>query len=300
MRKKVKMFFSMIITIALVFTLLPQTQVLAATTITDNYTKDTAYTFGSWNSINASPTVILAEGANESWFKFNVASGEHIYIRTSTHKDYDGMKVQVKDSAGVNIGGSRQNPENIIDSTGVTPALYIDVDNTTSSSKTFYLVVSRGNNFESSMYFNLSAANRIRTGTGTFAFSGTATNPGNSGLNLNGVDSNVLGLNLTNNTSIPNKAKVYRIGTSGTQSPSQGNVRHMIMPASSNLWYKSVVSNASSGSYSISLTDDFDAKQIWYFKYNALATAKSTMKNVSIKVDWQYDMNQTNYQIFLK
>lgn len=300
MKKIVRMILSMMIAIACVFTLLPQTQVLAATTITDNYTKDTAYTFGSWSSINSSPTVIMPDGENESWFKFTVAGGEHIYIRTSTNKDYVDMKVQIKDSNGVDVGEYKQNPYDIIDSTGVTPGLYIDVDNSTTSSKTFYLVVSRGDSYESSMYFGLSAANRIRTGTGTFAFTGTATNPGNSGLSLSGVDSNVLSLNLTNNTGIPNKAKVTRIGTSGTQSPSQGNVHHMIMPASSNVWYKAVVASASSGSYSISLSDNFDAKQVWNFKYNALASAKSTMKNVSIKVDWQYDMNQTGYQIFIK
>lgn len=300
MKKIFKMILSMMIAIACVFTLLPQTQVLAATTITDNYTKETAYTFGSWSSINSSPTVILADEKNESWFKFTVAGGEHIYIRTSTNKEYVGMKVQVKDSNGVNVGNSRQNPDNIIDSTGIAPGLYIDVDNSTTSSKTFYLVVSRGDSYESSMYFSLSAANRIRTGTGTFAFTGTATNPGNSGLSLSGVDSNVLSLNLTNNTGIPNGAIVTRIGTSGTQSPSQGNVHHMIMPASSNIWYTAVVASASSGSYSISLTDNFAAKQVWNFKYNALASAKSTMKNVSIKVDWQYDMNQTDYQIFIK
>lgn len=300
MKKIFKMILSTMIAIACVFTLLPQTQVLAATTITDNYTKETAYTFGFWSSINSSPTVILADEKNESWFKFTVAGGEHIYIRTSTNKEYVGMKVQVKDSNGVNVGNSRQNPDNIIDSTGVAPGLYIDVDNSTTSSKTFYLVVSRGDSYESSMYFSLSAANRIRTGTGTFAFTGTATNPGNSGLSLSGVDSNVLSLNLTNNTGIPNGAIVTRIGTSGTQSPSQGNVHHMIMPASSNIWYTAVVASASSGSYSISLTDNFAAKQVWNFKYNALASAKSTMKNVSIKVDWQYDMNQTDYQIFIK
>jgi hypothetical protein len=300
MKKIVRMILSMMIAIACVFTLLPQTQVLAATTITDNYTKDTAYTFGSWSSINSSPTVILDANAQESWFKLTVAGGEHIYIRTSTNKEYVGMKVQVKDSNGVNVGKTKQNPDNIIDSTGVAPGLYIDVDNSSTSSKTFYLVVSRGDSYESSMYFGLSAANRIRTGTGTFAFTGTATNPGNASFNPNGVDSNILSLNLTNNTGIPNGAVATRIGTSGTQSPSQGNVHHMIMPASSNIWYKALAANASSGLYSISLTDNYAAKQVWYYKYNALAGAKSTMKNVSIKVDFQYDMNQTNYQIFIK
>ena len=106
-------------------------------------------------------------------------------------------------------------------------------------------------------------------------------------------------MNLTNNSSIPDGAIVTRVSTSGTQSPKQGNVHHMIRPASSSIWYTSTYASNSSGSYNIDIDDNFSAKQTWRFKYNALATAKSTMKSVKITLSWQYDMNLTDYQIFL-
>ena len=46
---------------------------------------------------------------------------------------------------------------------------------------------------------------------------------------MSGVDSSVILVNLTNDTKIANKAIVTGISSSGTQSPSQGNVHHMIM-----------------------------------------------------------------------
>lgn len=54
---------------------------------------------------------------------------------------------------------------------------------------------------------------------GTFTFSGTASNPGNSLISLSGVDSSVLSLNLTNNSTIPPGAIVTSVSTSGTHLP---------------------------------------------------------------------------------
>lgn len=49
---------------------------------------------------------------------------------------------------------------------------------------------------------------------------------------MSGVDSSVILVNLTNDTKIANKAIVTGISSSGTPSLVQGNVNHMIMPAS--------------------------------------------------------------------
>lgn len=288
----------LMLALACVFGIFPQMQVNAVTNITDNYTQATAYNFGSWSYINSSGTAIMANDADESWFKFTVGANEHIYLRVSSDRAYEGMSVQIKNGIGINVGSSRSNPNDIIDTAGVTPALYIDVDNDSSSTQTFYAVVSRGDTYQSAMYFNISAYNRIRTGSGTFSFSGTASNNGNSPYNANGVDSTILSLNLSNSSAIPNNAIVTSVTTSGTQSPSQGNVHHKIRPDSTTVWYTSTVSSATSGSYSISLNNNFAAKQTWYFKYNALASAKSTMKNVKITLKWQYDLHDTGYQIF--
>lgn len=284
--------------LACILSLCPEMQVSAVTNITDNYTQATSYNFGAWDSINSSGTAVMALDADESWFKFTVAANEHIYIRVSSDSAYEGMSVQIKNGLGIDVGSSRSNPNDIIDTTGVTPALYIDVDNDSASVQTFYAVVSRGDTYDSAMYFSLTAYNRIRTGSGTFSFSGTASNAGNSPYNSSGVDSTVLSLDLSSNSSIPNNAIVTNVTTSGTQSPSQGNVHHIIRPNSTTVWDTSTVSSATSGSYSISLNDNFAAKQTWSFKYNVKATAKSTMKYVKIALRWQYDLHDTGYQIF--
>ena len=78
---------------------------------------------------------------------------------------------------------------------------------------------------------------------------------------MSGVDSSVILVNLTNDTKIANKAIVTGISSSGTQSPSQGNVHHMIMPASNDNWYTSTVSSASSGHYNIDIDDGIPVKQ---------------------------------------
>lgn len=110
----------------------------------------------------------------------------------------------------------------------------------------------------------------------------------------------VVSVNLINDTKIPNKAIVTSISSSGTQSPSQGNVHHMIMPASNSIWYTSTVSSASSGHYNIDVDDGIPVKQKWSFKYNALATAKSTMRNVKLTIGFQYDLHDTDYKTYIR
>ena len=119
-------------------------------------------------------------------------------------------------------------------------------------------------------------------------------------MSASGVDSSVITVNLTSNTSIPNNAIVTSISTSGTQSPSQGNVHHMIMPNSNGVWYTSTVSSASSGSYNISLSDNIPVKQLWSFKYNARATARSTMRSVKLNINFQYDLHDTYYELVVR
>lgn len=300
--KKIRKIVCGILTMALVMVMgmnYSATDVYAASTVTGNNTKATAYNCGSWSSINSLPTVILYADQQQSWFKFTVAAGEKIYVRVSSQATWEGTSVQVQDASGNEIDKSI-NSRDLIYSTSVTPALYVNIDNTSSSTKTFYVVVDRGNSYTKDMYYSLSADNRIRTGSGTFSFSGTASNSGNKSLSLSGVDSTIISLNLTNSTSLPKDAIVTSIRTSGTQSPSQGNVHHKIRPASTSTWYTSTVSSAKSGSYNINVGNGFKAKQTWYFRYNALATAKSTMKNVKITIEYQYDLANTDYKIFTK
>ncbi len=48
--------------------------------------------------------------------------------------------------------------------------------------------------------------------------------------------------------------------------------------------------SAESGYYYIDLSYKIPVKQIWSFKYNAKASAKSTMSNVTLRVSYIYDM----------
>ena len=146
----------------------------------------------------------------------------------------------------------------------------------------------------------MSAYDRIKTSSVSVSISGTASNKGNSSISMSGVDSSVISVNLTNDTKIPNIAIVTSISSSGTQSPSQGNVHHMIMPASNSIWYTSTVSSASSGHYNIDVDDGIPVKQKWSFKYNALATAKSTMRNVKLTIGFQYDLHDTDYKTYIR
>ncbi|HHX60277.1 MAG TPA: hypothetical protein GX707_06005 [Epulopiscium sp.] len=289
--------FVLVLTVGMGFN---SSTVYATSAISGNNTMETAYNCGSWGSMNSQGTAVLDKDESQSWFKVTVAAGERIYVRTSSDEDYVGMSVQIKNSAGIDHSRESINPRDLIYPTIVTPALYVDINNDSSTTKSYYVVVDRGEVFEESMYFSLSAGNRIRTGSGTFSFSRKASNPGNTSMNLNGVDSTVIALNLTNNVSIPGGAIVTSVNTSGAQSPNQGNVHHMINPSSTPTWYTSRASSATSGMYHIDVDDDFSAKQVWNFKYNAKSIAKSTMSSVKLALSWQYDMNQTNYQIFIK
>jgi hypothetical protein len=56
--------------------------------------------------------------------------------------------------------------------------------------------------------------------------------------------------------------------------------------------------SATSGSYTIVESDGFAAAQVWRFKYNAQAKAKSTMSNVTITLKWNYDLANTNYEAY--
>lgn len=97
-------------------------------------------------------------------------------------------------------------------------------------------------------------------------------------------------MDLRNNTSIRKLAKVRSITTSSTQTPSQGNVLHKIMSEQTNFWYTSTVTNATSGHYIVSIQDQLNVAQKWNFKYNAKATAKSTLTNVRATINYEYDV----------
>lgn len=123
----------------------------------------------------------------------------------------------------------------------------------------------------------------------TFDFVGTASNPGNLDIltNPNGVDSSIIIMNLTNNSSIPNGAIVKSITTAGTVTPSKGGILHKISSSQNNIWYTSSVLGSN---YPITVNDDLEVKKVWSFKYNQKALGASTMKNVKATINYEYDI----------
>lgn len=259
-------------------------------------TLSTAYDMGSYSDGQSTPAVILPANQDSVYFRFTINSGDKIYARCSYENEYEGMYTQPYDSTGT-AGIKSQSPNDVKDPNSGIPFLALNFDGT-KQNQVCYVRVSRGSNDNENqtIYFTLSLHNRIMTGNGTFNFSGSAQNSGNARLSSSGVDSSILKLDLTNNANIPNGAIVQSVTTSSRQTPSQGNVHHVIMPANPGEWYTSKVSNATIGSYNISLSDGILAGQVWNFKYNALATASSTMGNITINFNWQYDIKNTNYK----
>lgn len=274
----------------------------AATSITGNNTISTAYNYGKWSSISSNyATIILEGGETESWLEFTLDPGEHIYLRASYNERYAGEWFEIQNAAGITQGRPQITPTDVYNADSVTPSIYLDCDNDSTSTRNYYLVLHRGSvDIDRNIYFSLDAYNRIKTSSVNVPIYGTASNPGNTSMSLSGVDSSVISENLQNNTKIPNGAIVIKISSSGTQSPRQGNVHHMIMPESNGTWYTSTVSSASSGYYNISLGDGIPVKQRWSFKYNAQASAKSTMTSVKLTIDFQYDLHNTGYEAFIR
>lgn len=302
-RKRTRKWISLVLTMVICFGIVGMNgqEAHAATTITGNHSKNTAYNYGSWSSINSTySTILLESGQEESWLQFQLNAGEHIYIRSSYDDPYAGEWFEIRDGSGNTVGVPQFKPGDVYNPDTVVPDVYLDCDNNSTSTKTYYLVLHRNTvPSDVNIYFSLTAYNRLRTKTTTFAVSGSASNPGNAPFNVNGVNSSIITLNLNNNNKIPPSAIVTSIKTKGTQSPKQGNVHHMIMPGNTGSWYTSTVSSADSGSFAIKLEDNVLGKQQWSFRYNALASAKSTMSSVQITMNFQYDLHDTNYELIL-
>ena len=259
-----------------------------------NYTSATAYDMGRYTNLK-SVTGILPAQETCSYFKFTVNADEKIYIRCSHDKSYTKMAVEWRDAADYIISKSTR----VLDASTLTPFLAVNCDGK-KNGQTFYIKVNRGDyDINKPMYFSVSLNNRIKSGSGTFSFTGSAVNRGNSSMSYSGVDSSIIKLNLSRESKIPAGAIVTRVSTKSTQSPSQGNVHHILMPESVGNWYTSKVSSATSGSYNISEKDKIPVKQVWKFKYNAKASKKSTMNNVKLNVDWTYDLANTGYKVVL-
>ncbi len=142
------------------------------------------------------------------------------------------------------------------------------------------------------MYMRPYLNNRIHPGSGTFSFTGIAKNSG-------GALSSVLTLNLTNESSIPPYAYVTNIRTNGTISPSVMGVEHYLNPGGGG-WIPATSGSVENGSFRDLDTTygTINARQSWQFAYLQTALQSTTMSRVTMTMEWEYDMNKTNYETY--
>ena len=240
--------------------------------IIDNNTSSTAYPIGYWQYM---PSTIcnLKAGQTEAYFSFTANTNDRVYASITLAQELlnKGLSVQIFNSSQAPvspIGTSIVNP------TSVIPFIFANADATTNS-QTFYIKVTRGT-FVGDMLFPVSINKRISSGNGTFSFTGTASNPGNPNVltNPNGVDSSVIYMDLSTNTTIPKEAIVKSITTTGTLNPSNlGGITHKILSAENNVWYTATVA----GIFGLTTSNNLKVAKKWSFKYNFKGTSSSTM-----------------------
>ena len=259
--------------------------------IIENNTFGTAYPIGYWQ-YHGSTICKLEAGKPEAFFSFTANTNDRVYSSITLAQELlnTGVSVQIFNSSQLPI-----TPVNsaIVNPTSITPFIFANATST-ANSQTFYIKVTRGT-FVGDMYFPVSINNRIYSANGTFNFTGTASNAGNPNIltNPSGVDSSVIYMDLTNNTTIPNGAIVKSITTTGTLNPSNlGGITHKILSAENNIWYTAIVS----GTFGLTTSNNLKVAKKWSFKYNFKAKSSSKMSNVKATITYEYDLtNQFKY-----
>ena len=259
--------------------------------IIENNTFGTAYPIGYWQ-YHGSTICKLEAGKPEAFFSFTANTNDRVYSSITLAQELlnTGVSVQIFNSSQLPI-----TPVNsaIVNPTSITPFIFANATST-ANSQTFYIKVTRGT-FVGDMYFPVSINNRIYSANGTFNFTGTASNAGNPNIltNPSGVDSSVIYMDLTNNTTIPNGAIVKSITTTGTLNPSNlGGITHKILSAENNIWDTATVA----GIFGLTTSNNLKVAKKWSFKYNFKAKSSSKMSNVKATITYEYDLtNQFKY-----
>ena len=260
--------------------------------IIENNTFGTAYPIGYWQ-YHGSTICKLEAGKPEAFFSFTANANDRVYASITLSQELvnTGAKVEIFNTTSLTSAISTG--IKVVNPTSITPFIFANAAST-ANSQNFYIKVTRGT-FVGNMYFPVSINNRIYSANGTFNFTGTASNAGNPNIltNPSGVDSSVIYMDLTNNTTIPNGAIVKSITTTGTLNPSNlGGITHKILSAENNVWYTAIVS----GTFGLTTSNNLKVAKKWSFKYNFKAKSSSKMSNVKANITYEYDLtNQFKY-----
>ena len=263
--------------------------------IIDNNTFTTAHTMGYWQ-YHGSTVCKLESGETEAYFSFTANANDRVYASITLSQELLNTGAKVEIFRSTSLSSPIATGILVVNPTSITPFIFANATST-ANSQTFFIKVTRGS-YVGDMFFPVAVQNRIGTGVGTFNFTGTATNAGNPSIltNPNGVDSSVISMNLTTNSTIPTGAIVKSISTASTITPSMSGVTHKILSAQTNVWYTSSVSSATSGTFAITTANNLEVARTWSFKYNVKPKGASTMKNVKATINYEFDKtNQFQY-----
>lgn len=245
----------------------------------------TACDYGYWlyHSYSAS----IPWGQREAYYKFTIRDGEGVYSKVYVPTDGTTVFLSALRSNNTVIDSARSDfSGDVISSNGSTGFIAVNIDAGDVTDGVVYLHVEYQN--PNAQHSNPSVSKRLYKGYGTFDFSGTCTNSGNS-------VSNTISLNLTNSSKIPARAIVYDIKTKGSLNPGVGGVYHMVQPGNMG-WAMSGSASAGTGTYpEIDESYGIEAKQIWQFRYVQDAYASTKMTKISITLSWIQDIQFTNY-----
>ena len=250
----------------------------------------TAFDFGDWDNIYRPQPESIPLGQIEAYFKFNIDTYEKVYayILLSSYSDYGEQIIEALTPSGdrIDLAYTEATGDVIISPTG-RKRLIVDVDGVYGSTIYLHVIRSQPLNYSTSMVPAIS--NRLQQGSGTFTFTGTASNAGYS-------VSNSIYCDLTSRTSVPKTAIVDRVSTTGSMSQSVGGVTTYLNPGGAG-WLESRTSG-SMGSFTLGLEYGILARTRWEFKYAQTAFASTKMSNVKMTIYWYADISENNYELW--
>lgn len=255
---------------------------------------NTAFDFGQWETSYSRHPEPIPEGQETALYKFSIDSSDRAYASVLFKSEpEDFFAIEVLDSTGRNTldFGSNGNAtiarRNVIEKENGYISIVANIDGNRVGN-TGYLRITRAPNILSS---SPAINKRIYTGRGTFKFSGTAKNSG-------GTNSTILSLDLTNNVSIPEGAIVKSIKTEGNISSQVGNVQHMLNPNREGWITAPISAMPGKATFNIGTEQGIAVKVPWQFRYYQAATKSTEIRNLSMNIDWEYDIANTNYELF--
>lgn len=258
----------------------------------------TAYDFGDWEHAYTKLPDVTPRGQQQAYYKFSIDAGDKVYASLLLSQSEKGTIIEFLDNNGeaLDYGFSGSDllpnvaPRGLISrSNSSFNNLVVNVDGT-QTNNVAYIRVTKLDPMDISGGGSPSINTRIHSGYGSFTFSGTASNSGNS-------TSTVLTMNLANNSNVPPHAIVDRISTSSSISYSVGGVHHQLNPGGLG-WITSAYTSADSGSFNIGTENNIEVGQLWGFRYTQTALKSTTMSRVKMTFHWDYDIQYTNYELF--